>query len=227
MRGMSQLSVTECLRCHGSFEFGGGVNFVLMFTSPRPLKAVLFDMDDTILAPRYPSPLYAFKEKYGLPHHKLVLEGLRERSEQERELVYAEFLQMERLLSQESQLRVGIDLLLARLTELCIKTAILTNNHRESAQIVVAKHCLKFDFLLARDDVEKAKPHPEMIMRSLEIFGLKVEEAVLIGDSRTDLETAQAAGMDVFFLATPDNHHLLPRFDTPQGLLEVLGLNQV
>ena len=222
MRGMSQFGVTEGLvKSRQLCSQGSGVDFVPMFTN-APLRAVFFDMDDTVLAPRHPSPLYAFKEKHGLPHHKLVLEGLRERSDNEREQVYAEFLQMERHLSQESQLRQGMEVLLSRLEIMSIKTALLTNNHRASAEIVIAKHSLKFDFLLARDDVEKAKPNPEMIHRSLEVFGLKVEEAVLIGDSRTDLEAAQAAGMNVYFLATPDNHHLLPRFDTPQGLMEVL-----
>jgi HAD superfamily hydrolase (TIGR01509 family) len=183
------------------------------------------DMDDTLLAPRYPSPLLVFKEKHGLPHDKLVLQGLRERGEQERELVYAEFLQLERHLSRASQLREGMDGFLRRLSELSIKTALLTNNHQASAEIVIAKHGLRFDHMLARDNVEKAKPHPEMILKSLEVFGLGPEEAVMIGDSRTDLEAALAVGMNVYFLATPYNLHLMPRFDTPQGLLEVLGLN--
>jgi phosphoglycolate phosphatase-like HAD superfamily hydrolase len=89
------------------------------------------------------------------------------------------------------------------------------------------RHGLKLDFLLARDDVERAKPHPEMIHRALGAFDLEAEEAVMVGDSRTDLEAALAAGVRVYFLATPDNHQLLPRFESPQGLLEVLGLNPV
>jgi phosphoglycolate phosphatase len=56
-----------------------------------------------------------------------------------------------------------------------------------------------FDIVVSSLDVENPKPHPESIYKILDFFSLDPEQAVYIGDSPIDLETAQAAG--VHFIA--------------------------
>jgi len=57
------------------------------------------------------------------------------------------------------------------------------------------------DFYLARDDYERAKPHPEPYLRGLERFGATAAETVVIEDSARGLESALAAGIDCIVVA--------------------------
>lgn len=45
----------------------------------------------------------------------------------------------------------------------------------------------------ARDDLPK-KPHPAMLLKALEPFGVAARDAVMVGDSHADIEGARAAG---------------------------------
>ncbi len=53
-----------------------------------------------------------------------------------------------------------------------------------------------FDGLVAADDVQRPKPHPEPVLRGLQSVGAAAEEALMVGDSLFDLESARAAGVD-------------------------------
>jgi len=52
-----------------------------------------------------------------------------------------------------------------------------------------------FDIVISSLDVENPKPHPESVYKILTFFGLKPDQAVYIGDSSVDHETAAAAGV--------------------------------
>jgi phosphoglycolate phosphatase len=56
-----------------------------------------------------------------------------------------------------------------------------------------------FDIVVSSLDVKHPKPHPESIHKILGFFAIKPDQAVYIGDSPIDLETAEAAG--VHFIA--------------------------
>ncbi|OLN23992.1 pyrophosphatase PpaX [Domibacillus antri] len=51
-----------------------------------------------------------------------------------------------------------------------------------------------FDVIIALDDVENAKPHPEPLQKALAALGSKPEEAMMIGDNYHDIEGGQNAG---------------------------------
>lgn len=187
------------------------------------MRAVFFDMDDTLLEPRHPSPLVTFKNKWGLPVDQLVIEGVRKYPEAEQQTILEEFKNMELALSQAALLRAGIEELLAALRENAVYTALITNNHRESTAIVLAKHRLSFDLVLTRED-GKPKPAPDLLLKALEHFVLEKHQAIFVGDSWADQRAAQQAGIRAFFLATPDNTDLSPRFESPHALLS--GLKQ-
>lgn len=190
----------------------------------KVLSAVFFDMDDTLLEPRYPHPLPLFKSKHRLPLDQLVIEGVRNRLPEEQQAVLEEFHALERELSAASELRAGILELLSELRRHGLHLALLTNNHRDSVEIVLKRHCLSFPLVLTREDAQP-KPAPDLILRALEHFGLKLHEAIYVGDSLADLRAAQAAGVRPVFLATPDNIGFEPRYEHPSGLLTALNLS--
>ena len=53
-----------------------------------------------------------------------------------------------------------------------------------------------FDNVIGPDQVEKPKPDPAGILRTLEITGLKKEEVLYCGDTLIDAEAGQRAGVD-------------------------------
>lgn len=57
-----------------------------------------------------------------------------------------------------------------------------------------------FNFVLTSDDVKLAKPHPELVLLACNKFKVKPEEAVLIGDTESDIKAGHAAGCKVIGL---------------------------
>ena len=57
------------------------------------------------------------------------------------------------------------------------------------------------EFYLARDDYERAKPHPEPYLKGLQRFGATAAEAVVVEDSARGLHSAVAAGIDCIVVA--------------------------
>ncbi|MBR0468673.1 MAG: HAD family hydrolase [Mogibacterium sp.] len=53
-----------------------------------------------------------------------------------------------------------------------------------------------FDALVTMEDVTHHKPHPESVLRVLEKLGGTPDEAVMIGDSKYDIGSANNAGVD-------------------------------
>lgn len=63
-----------------------------------------------------------------------------------------------------------------------------------------------FQLLLGGDSLTHRKPHPESLLHALHYFGLQPHQAVMIGDSRNDIDAAHAAGMPCFALTYGYNH---------------------
>ena len=58
------------------------------------------------------------------------------------------------------------------------------------------------EFVVGIHDVGRPKPHPDMLVRCLEHFGLAASQAVYVGDTDSDHAAARAAGMH--FIACGD-----------------------
>jgi len=65
-----------------------------------------------------------------------------------------------------------------------------------------AERCLErtglgsvIDATLARDEVEKPKPHPDHLLQVIEMLGATPNRVIYVGDSTTDLNTAREAGV--------------------------------
>ena len=91
----------------------------------------------------------------------------------------------------------GITELLKKLRESGIKTAVISNKADEAVKELcgsVFKDC--FDYYLGAVDGVKLKPDRDMVDMALDRLGIMSEEAVYVGDSQVDLQTAANAQMD-------------------------------
>ncbi|MCX7601050.1 MAG: HAD family hydrolase [Meiothermus sp.] len=185
------------------------------------LKAVFFDLDDTVLKPRAFNPWAEFKKSQGLEPNLLIVDGIARRPPDEQAILHRRLLQYEQALSASSELREGMRELLGELVAMGLRTALLTNNHRAATEAALRKHGLAFALVLTREEAPP-KPSPALLQRALAHFDLSPLEALYIGDSEGDLQAAQAIGLPVWFLATPHNSTLHPRFEYPMELLQAL-----
>ncbi|GGG67791.1 HAD-IA family hydrolase [Paenibacillus radicis (ex Gao et al. 2016)] len=51
------------------------------------------------------------------------------------------------------------------------------------------------DAIVTIDDVKNAKPHPEPVLMALDKLGAAPEDAIMVGDSPVDMQSANAAGV--------------------------------
>ncbi|HEY3220570.1 MAG TPA: HAD family hydrolase [Gemmatimonadales bacterium] len=84
--------------------------------------------------------------------------------------------------------------LLAFLTRAGVPWAIATSGRRESAQPMIEMLGIAPDVpVVTRDQVEHAKPAPDLFLAAAERLGVAVETAIVVGDSVWDLLAARRA----------------------------------
>jgi len=74
---------------------------------------------------------------------------------------------------------------------------VINTNRTTSMKHIMEKFNLwpYFEMLVTALDVKNPKPHPESIEKIIEAFQLKKEEAVFVGDSDVDKQTAESSGV--------------------------------
>lgn len=89
-----------------------------------------------------------------------------------------------------------------------IKLALVTSGTK-----TLVKQCLEplklydyFDLIVTADDVEKAKPHPEIYKVALKRLSLKPNEAFALEDSAAGIKSAEEAGLDVIMITHDGNN---------------------
>lgn len=77
------------------------------------------------------------------------------------------------------------------------KTALVTSKNRQGSLRGLDLTGLTgyIDILVCADDVVHPKPHPEPVLRALEVLGADASHAVFIGDSVHDMHAGHAAGV--------------------------------
>lgn len=93
----------------------------------------------------------------------------------------------------------GIDGILRYLKSRGVKLAVFTGKGRRTAMITLEALQLAqlFDLIVSGNDVVHHKPHPEGIFRVLDTFGLKPDQALMVGDSLSDVHASHAAGVPI------------------------------
>ncbi|HEX6711045.1 MAG TPA: HAD-IA family hydrolase [Rubrobacter sp.] len=127
----------------------------------------------------------------------------------------------------------GVEESLSRLDSAGIKVAVVTSKRRTSVEMALKNFPgLRnvVDRFVTMEDTTQHKPHPEPLLRGLELLGnVSKPEAVYVGDSPFDVEAAKAAGLrsvavswgafseESLRAAEPD--HLVPDIDSAVDVL--------
>ena len=89
----------------------------------------------------------------------------------------------------------GIIELLQDLRDKDIKTAVATNKAQQGTDAVLKGLELEsyFDIILSRDDVEKPKPAPDMLLKVYSRLAISPNNVLMLGDTDNDILAANAA----------------------------------
>lgn len=87
--------------------------------------------------------------------------------------------------------------LLRALRDKGIATAIVTSKGSFRIEAILEKFGASelVDVIVGSDMVEREKPHPEALLRALELLHIGAEDAIYIGDSAVDAACARSAGV--------------------------------
>lgn len=82
---------------------------------------------------------------------------------------------------------------------------LVTTSTRQSLGDLLAKYNLDklFQVVITADDVSQHKPHPEPLLKAMEILGAIPELTIMIGDTEKDILSAQSAGIDSVLFHSP------------------------
>jgi len=91
----------------------------------------------------------------------------------------------------------GIMAMLESLRSLGLKLAIVSSKKRDVVLRGMRLMGMErfFDFVLAGDEVNNPKPHPEPVELAVQALGLRPDEVMMVGDNSHDIESAQNAGV--------------------------------
>jgi len=166
------------------------------------MKGVIFDFDGTIVElsidfKRIRERILneAKKRKLKIPKKNYpvleLLEKIKELNKKEGKDFYStghKILKEEEIRAcKKTKPKEGVLELLKKLKENGIKIGIITRNCKDVVFEVVNKFNIPYDVILTRDDVEKVKPDPFHIKKTLEKLNLKKEDVLIAGDHPFDV----------------------------------------
>jgi len=182
----------------------------------KKYQAILFDLDGTLIDTSG-DVLAAFNtlmRRYELPEREwddvvgLIAKGSRalvELGTRDQSLtIPAEQLQKELIalrqkhLVEHSKPFPGIPNLLNRLNQMQIKWGVVSNNHHNIIEKIMAHFKLKpgCQCVVGSDDVPHMKPAPDALFKGCSIININTDQCLYVGDFSTDIEAANAADMD-------------------------------
>ena len=193
----------------------------------KPVEAVLFDMDGLLIDTEVvyieamqgsarslgrEMPLDFCHSMIGVPGHEcnLMIEKFYGEGFSIAEYRKHFSVQIRRLLDGGVPLKSGVVELLDFLAGRGLLLAVATSANRATAEHHLAKAGLldRFNAVATRDDVEHAKPHPDVYLEAARRLGVAAERCIAFEDSNIGLSAAHAAGAMTFMV--PDLLEPLP-----------------
>ncbi len=77
-----------------------------------------------------------------------------------------------------------------------------------------------FSIVISGDTLEKKKPDPLPLLHAAEFFGVKPENALMLGDSTSDVKAARAAGFRIICMTYGYNHGKDIREEHPDAVMD-------
>ncbi len=154
------------------------------------IRAVIFDMDGTLIDSEYDWP--AIRETLGITGPS-ILDQLHDLPEPEGKEKWDALGQIERRATRGATLKDGAVELLALLEEHRIATALVTNNTNENTTFLQERFDLDFEVVITRDS-GRWKPAAAPMEQAMERLGMTPEQCLAVGDSILDVMAAREAG---------------------------------
>ena len=193
----------------------------------KPVEAVIFDMDGLLIdteavyiaamqaAARVlgrDMPMDFCHSMVGVPGHEcnLMIEDFFGAGFSIAEFRQHFSVEIRQLLDSGIPLKPGVIELLDFLGSRALPLAVATSAGRVTAESHLGKAGLldRFKALATRDDVERAKPHPDVYLEAARRLGVAPERCIAFEDSNVGLAAAHAAGTMAFMV--PDLVEPLP-----------------
>jgi beta-phosphoglucomutase len=94
---------------------------------------------------------------------------------------------------------------LAQLKARDFKLAVASNSVRRTVEVMLERANLLpyLDAILSNEDVEHAKPHPQMYERAVELLQVNPDETLVVEDNEVGVQSARAAGTHVMTVENP------------------------
>ena len=165
------------------------------------LRCVIFDLDNTLVD----SALDFGNIKAEIGTDEPILEYRASVDEAEQRRVDEILGRHERREAATCDLCAGARELLDFLKERNVYAALLTRNSRESVATLTARHDLRFDYAVTRDDAAP-KPSPEPVLLICRELGVEPRDALMVGDYLYDIQSGHAAGARTMMLDGPHRH---------------------
>ena len=124
---------------------------------------------------------------------------------------YAQFESAyEQRLTAATGLYPDVELVLSRLANANIKMALITNKPRRFAVPLLATLNIDqyFSCVLCGDDLPEKKPHPLPVQTALTALAVEPQDAIMVGDSISDVKSAYLAGVKTVAVTYGYNHGL-------------------
>jgi 2-phosphoglycolate phosphatase len=179
-----------------------------------PLRAVLFDLDGTVLdtAPDMADALNALRAEENLPpmafdavrsavSHgaaQVVVAGFPDAPPEKAAALQRRFLEIYRgSLSRGTRLFAGMEEVLDALAKRSLKAGIVTNKAGWLTLPLLEELGLRarFDCVVSGDTLAERKPHPLPLLHAATLAGVAPGECIYVGDAERDVQAAHAAGM--------------------------------
>jgi N-acetyl-D-muramate 6-phosphate phosphatase len=179
-----------------------------------PLRAILFDLDGTLLdtAPDMVGALNALRGERGLAplaydvvrpgvSHgaaRVVKIGFPNAEGESFSALQKRFLDTYRgALAVGTRLFAGMDRVLDTLAEKGLKSGIVTNKPAWLTDPLLEQLGIRarFDCVVSGDSLAERKPHPLPLLHAAKLAGVLPDECIYVGDAERDVQAAHAAGM--------------------------------
>ena len=180
---------------------------------PRPVRAVIFDMDGLLVDTEAPvrdalmSAAAAIGRELPIPVFMSMVGTTSAHSDQVLVEHFGEGFDLDAYLTEvrrllELSFDIGVPLkpgaaeLLALLDEVGLPKALVTSSSRRAVdRHLPAEVVARFSTLITSESVEHSKPHPQPYLKAAAALGVQAEDCLALEDSHNGVRSAHAAGM--------------------------------
>jgi len=127
--------------------------------------------------------------------------------------------------SKRSMLYPGVEQGLAYLETTGIKLGCVTNKAAQFTEPLLQDLGIfdKFRIVISGDTLPKKKPDPMPLLYGAEFFNVKPENAMMLGDSVSDVKASRAAGFQIVCMSYGYNHGIDIRESNPDAVIDSMA----